>query len=375
MTFKAVIYEGDKYSLLEMRKFRSKQSKPYADPLAYSSLVWDERDCRSRYFDFNAGRPAGTLIPDYLGILKEVFGPSTGISSNERNEVWNKALAKVDDKLTYITNLFEAWYERKEAYQLLGSCLKGILTFVKRWKDPRYWVEMRKIGGKTIKDPKSLPQAWLLFNFAIKPLVGTIEDIFKFFSKEIPYFWVDGASGLNVSKPFENLSSLTYGIKLKHDTSYIVKHGVRIKMINPNMALINAMGLSTPVSTAMSVVPWGWAVNYFINVNDLISNFEIRWPGVELDAAYSTTFIKKKYTGFYRMPTAHGIDPWLPENGYDKFKNPLDYVGLNGEIVSMNRTIKQPDYKVHVTYPPLGSSSFANLTSAIALTMAGARKG
>lgn len=375
MTFIAIIHEGDKYSREIIHKVRSKQARPYRDPLPYSSYIWDERDSRTRAFSYyHQQRPAGTFVPSYLGILREQFNVGAGVGYLEKNEVWNKALNKIDEELSYISNLFEAWYERREAYSMLGKCLKGILTFAKRWKDPKYWKEMRAATGKTVKDPKSLPQAWLLWNFAIKPLIGTIEDIFNLFSKDMPYFWVEGSSIANATGVYDNRTSQKEGVMVNYDTQYIVKHGVRVSALNPNAALLNTMGMTTPFSTAVSVIPWGWAVNYFINVSELLSNFEVRWPGVELDAGYSTVFVKTKYNGHYGEQTAYDIDPWLPNNGFDKFRNPVEHIGFNGEVTSMTRTIGIPDYKVNLSYPPLGSSSFANLASAIALTMAGADK-
>lgn len=374
MTFKAIIYQGDKYSALEVRKIRSRQDKPYTEPLPYSSFVWDERDSRTRYYSASHNTPSGTFSGSYLGYLKERYedGKMTP-SKNQKNIVWNKALVKAESQLAYISNLFEAWYERREAYSLLGTCMKAILTFTKRWKDPRYWKEMRKLHGKTMKDPTSLPQAWLLWNFALKPLVGTVEDVFTLLEQPIPVEWIEGSSGLRTEFTIGEIKPES-GVHVTGSNFFLVKHGYKVKAVNPNTALINSFGISTPLSTAMSVVPWGWAVNYFINVNEVLSNFELRFPGVSIVAGYSTTFSTTKYEGYYGLRTQSKIDPWLPENGFYVYRNPIDYVGYNGSVIDMKRVVGLPSFRATLKYPPLGKGSFANLASAIALTMAGAKK-
>lgn len=146
-----------------------------------------------------------------------------------------------------------------------------------------------------------------------------------------------------------------------------MKYGVEVKTLNPNAALLNTFGLTTPVSTAMSVVPWMWAVNYFVNVNDLISNFEHRWPGVELGDNYKTTFTKSTYSGDWLVLT------WSWYRSY--WYNPLDYISVSGNTVNMVRDVNVPlNFQPEFSYPALGSKSFANLTSAIALAFAGAKE-
>lgn len=370
MTFKVVIEEGGKYTTLELRKVRSRGVKPYRDPLPYSSYVWDEKRALAKYYSYYGKTQVGTLMTAQIGTLKEQFYVGYGVNTLKKNEVWNKALTKVDDQLNYITNLFEAWYERREAYSMLGTCLRGILTFAKNFRNPRYLKKLRDAAGKTAKRPETLPEAWLLWNFALKPLVGTIEDIFSLLSKPMPIVWVEGASGYSTEGTYDNRTSQKEGVFVKYKTDYIVKHGLRVTGLNPNAALLNSMGMTTPFSTAMSVVPWGWAVNYFVNVSELLNNFEVRWPGVNIDTGYSTTFVKTKYDGHYGMLTASGIDVWLPNNGFDKYKNPVEYLDYDGEITSMTRTVGIPKYKLNISYPALGTNQFANLASAIALIFA-----
>lgn len=150
--------------------------------------------------------------------------------------------------------------------------------------------------------------------------------------------------------------------RLTYEHNFIVKHGVEVTGFNPNAQLLNIMGLTTPFSSLLSVVPWFWAVNYFVNINAMVSNFEVRYPGVNIGSTYTTTLHKIKYTGYTR-------GYW---NGYTNTATSF----YDGDYVYMRRVTsnKVPTYKLHFGVPALGSSSFANLFSAIALTMKGKAK-
>lgn len=381
MSFKAVITEGDEYTEFYIRKIRTRGARPYTTPLPYNmaeSKVVNKRVVNT------ADYSVGADIPLTYPALHAAMHPDTCLSTNQRNAVWNKALNKLGDKLEYVQNMFEAWYERREAYTMLGSCIRAVHTFVKRWKDPKYWKAMRKAWKTNIKDPTSLPQAWLLWNFAVKPLVLTIQDLAELLSSEFPMLWVDAASGTDgTAVPYsfkEPNSAGLYGdgLKLEVKFKYIVKHGVRVTSLNPNAQLANIMGLTTPFSTAISVIPWGWAVNYFVNVSDFVSNLEVRFPGINIDSSYSTIFHSAEMTGEYH--TGSIMYPYVLEKNEQGYYNAKLNPSLNGrpsgKAVHMTRTTSTavPKFKLEFGYPALGTTQFANLASAIALTMHGAEQ-
>lgn len=305
-------------------------------------------------------------------VRKDCFENISYFSTNTKNSVHNKALNKVSEQLEYVSNMFEAWYERREAYALLGTCIRAVHTFAKRWKDPKYWRAMRKSTGTKVRDPSSLPEAWLLWQFALKPLIGTIDDVINLLSKDFPVFWVEGSSGSTDSIPVDKRTSQGLGTYVpSFEASYIVKHAVRVVAYNPNAQLSNIMGMTTPISSFLSVVPWFWAVNYFVNINEVVSNIEIKHPGVVIDKSYTTVFSKANARGKFPHAT------WYTENGkVIHLKEPL-FHDLDLSHVYMRRTVSTtiPKYKIALSHPTLGSNQFANLTSAIALTFKGANKG
>lgn len=376
MAFKAVISEGTKYKELYLTKLRSKGVKvngKYTEPLPYTM---DE------YRVLMIKNPQYTMHPAYdtayrngenarASLYDDVHRNDAYISSNTKNTVHNKALDKVADKLEYVSNLFEAWYERREAYTLLGQCIRSVHTFFKRWKDPQYWRQMRKTFKTKTKDPSSVPEAWLLWQFALKPLIMTIDDIINLLSQDLPILWVEGASGVSETKDVTRLNHQNEGYEMTYKYTYIVKHGVRVKSLNPNAQLLNIMGATTPISSYLSVVPWFWAVNYFVNINAVISNLEVRFPGVNVDKTYTTTFLTTLGYGDAMVMAMHSkpiVGSSLQHRDHTRFWH------VNASIVKMKRTVSTsvPPYKLALSYPKLGSNQFANLTSAIALIVKGA---
>lgn len=372
MAFKAVVSEGSTYTELWIRKSRSRGVKPYVEPLPYHldrrsiNMVKNPKYTMSHIYSEayrNGDNARNRINEDIIGLGFPKF-----ISQNGMNEAHNRALRKVSDQLEYVTNLFEAWYERREAYALLGSCIRGIATFAKRWRDPRYWSKMRKAFKVKTKNPSSLPEAWLLWQFAIKPLVGTVDDIINLLSQPMPSYWVEGVGSFKDVIRRKDLNYYNAGHDLTFTINYVRKIGVRVIGLNPNAQLSNILGVTTPISSALSVVPWVWAVNYFVNLNEVVSNLEVRFPGVIVDKSYTTTFLTMHGTGTYNVYVDH--EDGLPIGTRTDFWWPII------DHVYMDRTVGSsiPSFKVSLSYPTLGSTKLANLTSAIALAFKGKTK-
>lgn len=64
----------------------------------------------------------------------------TGVHAN----VHNKALDKLMSQLDVAQNLFESWYERRQAYELLVDSGRKLLEFAVGWRKPAYWKKTRE---------------------------------------------------------------------------------------------------------------------------------------------------------------------------------------------------------------------------------------
>lgn len=326
----------------------TKGVKPYTAPNPYEVYDFHEFDGRHIYTVPSLGWVAGNLVlSDTTNMCGAFYGPQHLVLKNMVARTHNKALNKLNDELTVASNLFETWYERQQAYDLLYDAGKELLDFLTNWKKPKYW----KRKASSI-EPSTLPAAWLTWQFGIKPLIGTVNTC------------MEGLAQPLQSVKFKAVSASSYTMTKAHynidvEGNYRVVLGCdAIPNANPNVALGNIAGITTPFSTAWSVLPWGWAVDYFVNVSELLSNVEVVHPGVTTTNHYESHVWDFSWSG-------HAIQG-------RPFVTPLIFVRFNGTGKQFSRVLTgPPSYKLEFKFPLLGSNKLANLFSAIALTMKG----
>lgn len=271
--------------------------------------------------------------------------------NNFRARITNNALEKLDDEFNTATSLFEDWYERKQSINMAIAAANKLLEFLQGWRKPSYW---RKIA-KGAKAPSNLPDAWLTYNFGIKPLIGTIDHCMNRLGREFPKYTAKAtASGSYRSFYGEDP---THESTFWADIEYGISCGARAYAYNPNTALAGITGLNQPFSSVASVVAWGWALEYFVNVSQMLSNVEEKHPGLRFDRGWTTNRVK----GDWR---------WIAQTSSETYGKTPTYATY-GDLLHIERVLGTPRYSLELSLPLLGSGKLANLTSAIALTMKG----
>lgn len=321
--------------------FKTLQQGNKMAPLPFKRIYAQERGV------IRWGATAGNNISELRNAEVQVSTLDTLIRYKKETPVHNRALEKLLGQLDVVENLFEAWYERKEAYNMLLSAGAEMLDFLRNWRKPKYW--KRK---KSSISPSTLPEAWIAYQFGVKPLIGTIDTLMAGLGQPLTSATFSGSARDVITVPIQ------WGtVYAKCD--YVYKLGCIVSPnSNPNTHLLNLGGLTTPFSTAWSVVPWGWAVDYFVNVSQLLSNFEVRHPGVKIDHSYVTR---------------HNRGTWFGEHPLKQKGEP--YCVYDGSFHYTIREIPAPLwFRLQLKFPDLGSNQIANLFSAIALTMKGKAK-
>lgn len=349
--------QGYEKALTYSRVIKTKGVKPYVKPNKYYMVNAHEDNGRNTIS--NQGRKVGdvniyvNLSAEFGEVKRSTNTTSTLVRNNFYAGVHNRALTKLDDKLTISSNFFESWYERREVYKMVGAVGQEILDFVKNFRKPKYWAKK----GKGIK-PSSLPEAWLTYQFGIVPLIGTLDTAMK--GLGLPLESLSFKS--QARAPFEDKYTNTYSrAEIWYTGTYGKTLGCTVTPNpNPNVALLNLGGFTTPLSTAWSVIPWGWAIDYFVNVSDLLSNLEMKHPGVRTSNWYQTEMWDLSFQGLHK------------NSGSTAIMNPIVCL-RSGKIICVERKLltSAPKFKLHLDLPLLGTNKFANLFSAVALTMKG----
>lgn len=191
-----------------------------------------------------------------------------------------------------------------------------------------------------------IPSEWLAFNFGLMPFVGSVADLAKAMSypefgvsyrkivRNIP-FTVQRIGGKTPRIPTQCVGQCNWGFKLSPE--------------NPNAFLAERLGFTKFFGTAWEIAPWSWAVDYFINVGDLMKNCDPLYKTVNIIHAYQTW--KYSITDTVRWPT-------------------FDELNIR-EGVTVTRTPSLSRYFVPELNFDLSIRRFSYLVSAVALTLKG----
>lgn len=281
----------------------------------------------------------------------------TNYGDPANTDAYNRALTKMRDKLELGSSMFEDWYERKQSVELISDTTQKLIKLVTALKNPRkgakYLKQVAKQYGQRPRLDKlsDLPSGWLQYHFAVKPLMNTYDSAFGRLSQNPPILKVRGRAKFTGSaKEFEG--------RITYDFTGRYEHGCKVTGLNPNLHLLSSYGLTSPLTNAFAVIPFGWAVDYFVNVSDVLSNMEPFFPGLDI-SDYYTTFSYEGRGWDMRMPWD---DQWhFYSGGYD--------ATFNG--IKRTPSSSPPRFKLQLNPDPLNLKQATYLMSVLALIMKG----
>lgn len=289
----------------------------------------------------------------------------------------NAALRKFIDKVDTFSSMYEDIHERQQSIDLVVKIAQRTLRFVKAvkaasrgdFKKLRNHLrgrsfKFRKEFQRAWKHKKKLPEGWLEYKFGVVPLVGSIETLATALSKDVPYGRIRGSGrGTDHHDTKTEISSYGFNVTEGHTFDVSVKCTITayVVAVNPHKAFASLTGVYAPLSSAWSVVPWGWAADYFLNVGELISNLEPRFPGVSLSGAYTSY---QRFAGGTIYNESHANGNPL-STGYDGY--PRDYT-YDFQYFHRERSPGMSDVFVPEFSAELSFSRLGNLMSALYLT-------
>lgn len=240
--------------------------------------------------------------------------------------VTNKALNNFNQKLQqaqFLASLAEA---RKTASTIqvraikalqLASALsrrdvKAIKKYFLSFKTPPQRVRgKRRYSNRSMHYDKSrIPAAWLEFNFVYRPLAGDVKAFHNIMNEPFPYDRIKGRA----SETHNESTSIAGKSYQNVVTSRCSIYGyARVK--NPSAGLATQLGFSDVIGTVWELIPWSWAIDYFANVGDYLSNISPIYDKFEWTMKGSTKMVqnllykqyREKPSVPYRVETFNGI--------------------------------------------------------------------
>lgn len=311
--------KGDRYSAFWSRAECHTQPKPFVKPLPYSLRAGKQWGHRRDILNF---------VPLANGAHSNRGGVVVTAS--------NRALKKVYDRMEQASDLLVAWKERQSTLDLVTNNVRRLVTIARAVKrrDPRIVrrVLRRNPSAKdVIRTPAGL---WLEYHFAIAPTIMDIHHALGLFSFEFPvdkFCFTGGAEAAYTAR-----DQGTYRWYESWEQSCRVKIGGEIYALDPNLSLASRLGFGQPLSVAWEMTPFSWFVDYFVNVGDLLTNLEPRFPGVEVRNKYTSTFEKTFGSIWYRNR----------EHPFDAVSEKTQYEGT-----LFTRTTSWPNFQLEFSSP------------------------
>lgn len=122
---------------------------------------------------------------------------------------------------------------------------------------------------------RKLSDLWLEFWFGWKPAVQDIYAACEVFDRDLPWGLYKGSATIT-TKPKDPIqvpgTPWSEGIMFEFVQSR-VKVGVEVRVANPNVRLLQQMGLINPFEIAFDGIPWSFVLGWFSNVSTWLSSF------------------------------------------------------------------------------------------------------
>lgn len=159
--------------------------------------------------------------------------------------------------------------------------------------------QVRRVMDTQYGVAKKLSDLWLEFWFGWKPLVSDIYSALEVF--ESPMSWAPIRAG--ASGKFE--VSWGQGLPWQETGSYSGVHackiGIDVRLVNPNLRLLQQMGLLNLAEVVYDGIAWSFVLGWFSNVQSYLSAFTT-FAGLETDNGFITWSRKLEGKTSFPMP-------------------------------------------------------------------------
>lgn len=247
-------------------RHRRTQKPPYVAPLPYSASI-SGRKTRNTY---NGKTTADVYLPTMTDKILV--------------DLRNLCVARARSELGSVALILEDLAQAKSLVRTVEQRLVTTLRFAKRL--PKITARniavlagvTRRDSARDVRELSSVPKAWLEFNFAIMPTIGTVTNLVQHmsqaeFSRKVKFgATIDMFHIVSESKYSDYWYS--NGTRSSHWCGYVF-------IRNPNASLAQTSGLASPFETAWALVPWSWAIDYFVDVSAFAANADKRFAGFQ----------------------------------------------------------------------------------------------
>ena len=269
-----------------------------------------------------------------------VTPPSLGVvTSNEpeivkaRDDLYNQCYARLWNRIKGDTaSLGVSITQWKDSWRMIKLANDRIFSYA---HDAALEAVRRNRNGKRLKKERA-SDVFLEYQFGWAPLLGDIVSAAKAMVQCDPSGWYSGRGNSTVTLPDGTMTST----RKETGRVAIVRRclSAKAEVSNPNLWLLNQLGLVNPAVIAWDKIPWSFVVNEFVNVNQILNSFSNDW-GLHLSQISDTT-------------TTQLFDNVWMSNGYPP-SHPFYVYGSSSAMQKFKSrallaTLPRPDINVHL---------------------------
>lgn len=257
-----------------------RQKKPYDRPLPRT---------KHEAFMFSASRDTSAAIASHYGNLAE-WVTRADLYQSAYAQAYERLVGKLGDPASLGVTLGQ-WKQANDMIAKRASQLSRFTVALAR----RTPVGVAASLGLRLKDvraimrtrygsAKKLSDLWLEFWFGWKPMVNDIYAACEVFDGPIPCALFKG-KGKSERPGYLYFRSDGGACSIYHADRCSVTLGASVRIVNPNLRLLQQFGVLNPAEIAFDMVPWSFVLGWFSNVSSWIASFS-NFAGLEVSNGY-----------------------------------------------------------------------------------------
>jgi len=275
----------------------------------YEGLIWRPGDARTQVLDFTRVSERLVVEPfltswfDPEGIASPGFGliwspfldnlgaPSYGAATR------NKAYARFKDKVVGESSqlgVFAA--ERREAYGMIANRALGLYRAAKDLRKGDFRGFLRNLSTNPKRRHRNKLKSaaheasglWLEYWFGWAPTVDELFGVADTLTKDPPAGRYSGSASqaIRLTEPFNSTTSRT------ESAIYRARTGATVVLSNPDLFLLQSMGLANPVSILNEATPFSFVLEWFVKYGAVLDSMT-DFLGLSLSDSYKSYRLEK----------------------------------------------------------------------------------
>jgi len=230
------------------------------------------------------------------------------------NALYDKFQGNLSDKATMGENLAEF----KKSLGTIANRVEQVLRFTKAVKRGRFGdaANILQTPMPIRRHPvKEQANNWLEFHLGIQPVVGDIFSAMHLLSEPIKSSRVVAKVGYGGFEISRSRTTASFSMNNTYTcTGMSARCQADVAVTNPNLYLLNKLGVINPAQVAWQLMPLSFVLDWFINVESFLGSFT-DFLGLTVQNASSTLKFTGTYDEFWNNYPFRGV---LSVNGFER---------------------------------------------------------